>query len=103
MLAHADIADSHLAQLAVHIGHEQFGQPHAFLPGLIAPLESQQHDRQQRGDHVEPAIHRVGDRAVFVPVGLACAGHHLLIERQQRRGIVCLAPEYPPDQSHYRP
>ena len=48
---------------------------------LALRLEPQQHQRGQRGDHVEAAVDRVGHAAVAIPGGIAARRDDRAVER----------------------
>ncbi len=80
MLADDEIADATLAQLAVHVGDEAFGETRRIL-ARIERIEPEQHQRQHAGDHVEAAVERVRHRAVAIPAGAARLGDHRVVKR----------------------
>ncbi len=98
MLADDDVADADLAQLAVHIVDEALGERGAGQhPGGLL-LEPQQHDRQHRRDHVEPAVDRVRDPAFPIPMRQPRARHRRLIQRRRRARV--LPAEQPLEKGH---
>ena len=68
MLADDEVANPHLAQAGIHVVDEQLGEqnrlPPRFVPFLLEP---EQDEGEQRSDHVEPALDRVGDPPPGVP------------------------------------
>jgi hypothetical protein len=61
------IADSHLAQVVVHVAAERV--EHALrrgLSGFATLAKPAHHQREVQNDHVEPPQHRVGDAVALV-------------------------------------
>jgi len=80
MLAHNHVADADLAQLRVHIIDENFGQPDAFLRQSRLPLQPQQREGEERGDHFKSPVDMVWHTAM-IPIWRPGAGHQRIIKR----------------------
>jgi hypothetical protein len=89
MLADNDVADSELAQLPVHVVDEAFRESRGGLTPRRLRFHPQHDEREDRGDHVEAAVDRVGHLPVAIPVLRARALHDRGIKWQ--RLVVLLA------------
>ena len=85
MFANHNIAHAFLPKLAIHIVNENLGQHDGGdAPICTRCIQSDDGKRCQCGDHFKAAIHRVGDFAVSIPMGLARLGDDSAIERRER-------------------
>ncbi|KEY98088.1 hypothetical protein AI27_14230 [Sphingomonas sp. BHC-A] len=83
MLADDDVANPFLPQLAVHVVHEQFGQPDAFLRSAQR-LQPHQRLGEDGDDHVETPVHRVGNPPLHIPMGPAALRDDGVVEGAHR-------------------
>ncbi|OHD03782.1 MAG: hypothetical protein A2885_03720 [Sphingopyxis sp. RIFCSPHIGHO2_01_FULL_65_24] len=76
LLADDHVAETDLAHLAVHVGHEQFGKmdPRQRLNRIF--VDAMEDERHHQPDHVEPSVERVGNAAGLVPVRRARGRDH---------------------------
>ncbi len=100
LLADDEIAKADLADLAIHIADEQLGEL-GRLGIRVQLLQPDQHQRQDRRDHIEPAIQRIGDAALQIPMRRARGLDHGAIERPERRAIM-LGGEERGEETHAR-
>ena len=98
MLAHDDIADADLAQLAVHIVDETLGEVGACRWPVGIAFKPQQDQAQHRGDHIEPAVDAIGHGAVQIPVRRPRARHDRIVKSSHFRAVP--TPKQPVDQPH---
>src|SRR5690606_13823701 len=75
---------SAFAQLAVHVLDEQLGQQRPLARQHPIALDPQQHQRQHRGDHVEPAGGSVGHSVLGIERRIARQLDHPVPQRTQR-------------------
>jgi hypothetical protein len=102
VLAHHQIAHAAFAELAVHVFHEEFGQPYRGLDQAFVTLHPHQHQRQDQGDHVEPPGHRIGHAAIGIPFLFARNGHHAVPQRAGGIAIVAGLAQQAGEQGHGR-
>ena len=80
MFSDNHVANAHLAQLPVHVVNKYFRQPRHVQRIGLALFKPQQHKRQNRCHHVEPAIKAVGDLPLYIPMRRAGLSHDLVIQ-----------------------
>ena len=100
LFADDHVAKADLAHLAVHVGHEQFGQldPGARLRGVF--VDAVEDERQHQADHVETAVERVGDAARRIPVRRARGRDNGVPQRTARLARVGLRAEKIAEREH---
>ena len=92
MLADDIVADADLAERPVHVVDEDLGEQHrGAAPRFALAFHPQQHQGEDRRDHVEAAVERVRHPALAIPGRLAPAGDDGAIERVERRALPGLA------------
>ena len=81
MFADDHVADTDLTQLPVHILDENLGQPGKFLAPFVVLLQPDQHQREYRGNHIEPAVDTVRNLRFLVPRQLSPFADNRVVQR----------------------
>ena len=79
MLADHHLSDTDLAQLPVHVGNKNFGQPCNILTPLLVFFQPDHDQSEYRGDHVEPAVDTIRDLTFLIPGDLPSFADNCLV------------------------
>ena len=81
MFADNHVANADLPQLAVHVLDENLGQPGEILSLIVILFQPDQHQRENRCDHIETAVDTVRYLRFFIPGQLPPLADNRIVQR----------------------